>query len=194
MLGNFNIFALVILLFTAAFYDLKEKRIPNIITFPIIIVGLILNIIMNGLNGCLFSLNGFFIGLAVFFIPFAFGFMGAGDVKLMGAIGALMGWEFTALSTLFSSIAGFGLVFVYLIYKKRLFRFFKKYFLALVNFILRNIYFSDRNIIGNKLKKISYSNVVENQVEAKLYVPYGLAIALGTLFVLSGIWERYLFF
>ncbi len=59
--------------------------------------------------------------MALFFIPFALGAMGAGDVKLMGAIGSLMGWKFAVISTLFSAIAGLLVVIVYLIYQKKLF-------------------------------------------------------------------------
>jgi prepilin peptidase CpaA len=196
MLANLNNIILIILLFIAAFFDVKEKRIPNWLTFPIILIGLILNIIMNGLNGCLFSFYGFLIGLAVFFIPFALGLMGAGDVKLMAAIGSLMGWKFTVLSSLFSAVAGIIVVFGYLIYKKELFSYFRKYFVAIAKAILKYINFSDKNIVGTKLKKFAYSKEIEIGIKKneKLYVPYGLAIALGTLFVLSGIFKRYLLF
>jgi prepilin peptidase CpaA len=196
MLANLNNLILIILLFIAAFFDVKEKRIPNVLTFPIILTGLILNIIMDGLNGCLFSFYGFLIGLAVFFIPFALGLMGAGDVKLMAAIGALMGWKFTAISSLFSAVAGIIVVFGYLIYKKELFSYFRKYFVAIAKAILKYICFSDKNIVGNKLKKFAYCNEIETEIKKneKLYVPYGVAIALGTLFVLSGIFKRYLLF
>lgn len=194
MLANLINFILIILLLTAAFFDAKEKRIPNFLTFPVMVIGLILNIINIGLNGVVFSFYGFFIGLAIFFIPFALGLMGAGDVKLMAAIGALMGWKFTVLSSLFSAVAGILVVFVYLLYKKRLFSYFRKYFVVIVRTILKYIYFSDRNIVGNKLRGFAYSNEIENKENDRLYVPYGLAIALGTLFVLSGMLKEYLFF
>lgn len=194
MLENLNNLILIILLFAAAFFDVKEKRIPNFLTFPVMLIGLILNIIMNGLNGIMFSFFGFIVGLAIFFIPFVLGLMGAGDVKLMAAIGALMGWRFTVLSILFSAIAGIIVVFVYLIYKKKLFSYFRKYFIFIVETILNYIYFSDKNIVGNKLKEFAYSNEIESKKNEKLYVPYGLAIALGTLFVLSGIFKGYLLF
>lgn len=192
MLENLNDFILIILLFTAVFFDVTEKRIPNKITFSTMLVGLILNIVMNGLNGLIFSFYGFLMGLGVFIIPFTLRLMGAGDVKLMASIGVLKGWKFTALSTLSAAIAGIIVVFVYLIYKKRLFGYFRKYFVVLVEIILNSIYFSDRNIVGNKLKKFAYSKENENKENEKLYVPYGLAIALGTLFVLSGNFMGYL--
>lgn len=192
MLTNFINFILIILLLSAAFFDAKEKRIPNLLTLPVMLAGLLLNIIMNSLNGILFSFYGFFIGLAVFFIPFAFGLMGAGDVKLMAAVGALMGWKFTAISSLFSAVAGFFVVFVYLIYKKKIFSYFRKYFVVIVRAVLKYIYFSDTNIIGIKLKQFAYSKENDEKENEKLYVPYGVAIALGTLFVLVGNFKGYL--
>jgi len=192
MMINLGNVTLITLLLIAAFYDVKEKRIPNLLTFPVIFAGLIFNVAMNGLNGVMVSFYGFFIGFAIFFIPFALGLMGGGDVKLMAAIGALMGWKFTVLSSLFSAIAGIVVVFLYLIYKKRLFSYFRKYFVAIARFVLNKFYFSDRNIVGNKLKRFAYSNEIQNKENEKLYVPYGLAIALGTLFVLGGNFKGYL--
>lgn len=187
------IFILIILLIMAAFYDVTKKKIPNFLTFPVIFIGLILNITMNGLNGLMFSLYGFLFGLAIFFIPFALGLMGAGDVKLMAAVGALIGWKITALSTLFSAAAGFIVGFAYLIYKKSIFRYFRKYFVPILRIILTNINFSDGNILGNKLKKYAYFNEAMSGVNEKLYIPYGLAIAFGTLFALWGTYKGYIF-
>lgn len=194
MFENLSIFILIILLFTAGFFDAKEKRIPNFITLPVILAGLILNIIMNSLNGVMFSFYGVLIGLCVFFIPFAFGLMGAGDVKLMAAIGALMGWKFTLLSSLFSAVAGIIVVFVYLICKKRLFTYFGKYFVVLVRVILKYTYLSEKNIVCKKLMKFACCNEFKNENNEKLYVPYGLAIALGTLFVMFGSLKGYMLF
>ncbi len=184
MMTYLNIFILIFLLLAAAFMDAKDKRIPNILTFPLILIGLILNIIINGISGIGFSFLGFLLGLAIFFIPFAVGLMGGGDVKLMAAIGALMGWKFTLISAIFSAIAGIGVVFVYLIYKGRLFNYFRKYFVVIGRTILKYIDFSEKNIIGSKLKGFSYSDEAKEEENAKLYVPYGVSIAIGTLFVL----------
>lgn len=194
MLENINNIILIILLLTAAFFDITKNKIPNFLTFPVMLISLILNIIMNGFNGLVFSFWGFILGLAIFFIPFAFGLMGAGDVKLMTAIGALKGFMFTAISALFTAVAGFIVVIGYLIYKKRIFSYFKKYFLTLARVILININFSDGNILGNKLKKFAYSNAASSEASEKLYVPYGLAIALGTLLTLWGNYKTYLRF
>ena len=194
MLKYLNNLILIILLITAASFDVKKNKIPNFITFPLIIVGLILNIIMNGFGGLTFSLTGFAFGLAIFFIPFALGLMGAGDVKLMAAIGALMGFKFTVLSTLYTAAAGLIVVFGYLIYKNKIFSYFRKYFVAIIRTILINIKFKDNSTLGNKLKRYAYYSAAPNETNEKLYVPYGLAIALGTLFVLWGNYKGYIFF
>ncbi|MDV3429336.1 MAG: hypothetical protein LIR50_20305, partial [Bacillota bacterium] len=131
-------------------------------------------------------------GIAVFFIPFASGLIGAGDVKLMAAIGVLKGFMFTVMATLFSSAAGLIVVIGYLIYKKKIFSYFRKYFIGLVRYILFNINFSNESNLGNKLKKFAYSNSEFTGANEKLYVPYGLAIALGTLFTLWWNYSTYL--
>lgn len=179
-----NSVALVLLLLIAAFSDVKDKKVPNKLTFPVILLGFILNIMINGFNGISLSVLGFLLGLAIFFLPFAFGLMGGGDVKLMAAIGALMGWKFTLASAAFSAVAGIIVVIGYLLYKGSLLTYFKPYFAGVGRLILRYIYFPRESIIGEKFKKFSYDNEVKHREDEKLYVPYALAIALGTLFVL----------
>ncbi|RBP66001.1 prepilin peptidase CpaA [Alkalibaculum bacchi] len=184
---------LVMVALIATFYDIKEKRIPNALTFPAILMGIVLNTIFNGFEGLVFSIAGFFTGMVLFFIPFASGAMGAGDVKLMGAIGSLMGWRFVVVATLFSAISGLLVVFVYLIYQKKLFCFLKKYFLFFTIPIMQALSLSFKS---EKLDQIHKNLLLEkHQIhDEKLYVPYGVAIALGALFTLSGIYKDFLSF
>ena len=65
-------------------------------------------------------------GLAIFFLPFVMGGMGAGDVKLMGAIGALMGWRSSVLTAFYSALVGGAMVIVYLLYTGKLRDYVKK--------------------------------------------------------------------
>lgn len=179
-----NSVVLVLALLMAAFSDVRSKKVPNKLTFPAILLGFILNIMINGFNGIVISVLGFLLGLTIFFIPFAFGLMGGGDVKLMAAIGALMGWKFTLVSAAFSAVAGIVVVVGYLIYKGRLFTYFKPYFVGVGRVVLKYIDFPQESTIGQHFKKFSYDNEVRHRDDEKLYVPYALAIALGTLFLL----------
>jgi prepilin peptidase CpaA len=75
----------------ASFFDIKERRIPN----WLILFGLIGGVVLGALQGSMqliFSVAGFLVGIVTLLIPFAFGWMGAGDVKLFAAIGALLGY------------------------------------------------------------------------------------------------------
>ena len=74
----------------SAFFDLKLRRIPN----WLIATGLVSGVILNGYHGShylLQSLLGFVVGVAVLILPFALGWIGAGDVKFFGVVGALLG-------------------------------------------------------------------------------------------------------
>lgn len=86
--------------------DLKSRRILNHITFSVIAFGLFYHLIDGGWQGMLFSGKGFLLGLALLLIPFALGGMGAGDVKLLAAIGALKGSAFVFSSFLYICLIG----------------------------------------------------------------------------------------
>ena len=83
--------ALVIVLMTTAVFDLRSSRIPNWLTFPSICFALSAHACFGGMNGVLFSLAGLGTGLGLFFLIYLAGGIGAGDVKLMAAIGAFVG-------------------------------------------------------------------------------------------------------
>jgi prepilin peptidase CpaA len=78
-------------LITAAIFDLRYQKIPNALTFPTMIIALAYFGVTRGLDGLLFSAGGLFLGMAILIIPYLMGGMGAGDVKLLGAAGAVLG-------------------------------------------------------------------------------------------------------
>jgi prepilin peptidase CpaA len=86
--------------------DLKSRRIPNLLTGPAILLGLMLHFAFDGWHGLLFS---FLAGLAcggVFVLFFLAGGMGAGDVKLMTAVGCLAGLANSPSLLVLTAIAG----------------------------------------------------------------------------------------
>lgn len=183
MLIIINNIILIILLGLSIFFDVKKRKIPNFLTFPVIIWALTTSTIFNGLSGLLFSIFGFLAGMLVFLIPYAMGGMGAGDVKLMGAIGSLMGWRFILKTALLTGIVGGLLAFGYLVYSGRLLQVLKSIAAVLLKPILRFIYLRTDN---KKMFKIySYFNQEDNNSD-KIYLPYGLAIGIGAILVMSG--------
>ena len=174
--------ALLLLLVAASgFFDLKERKIPNKITFTGILIGILFNIITGGWMGLLQSLLGMFAGLAIFFLPFVMGGMGAGDVKLMGAIGALMGWKFSFMTALYSAIVGGIMVLIHLLYTGKLRETMKKMLYVLINLLLQVFIRLGYNETVYKAHE-KYSK--NGQDYKKIYIPYGVAIAGGTVLVL----------
>jgi prepilin peptidase CpaA len=98
--------------------DLRERRIPNLLTFGGAIVGLIVHTFDSGWDGLTAGLIGWVVGIALLIIPFLMGGMGAGDVKLMGAIGALMGAPFVFFTMLWTGVAGGIISIIYLLYHR----------------------------------------------------------------------------
>ena len=72
-------------------WDLRTRRIPQALTFGGALAGLAFHLMNGGWSAGLGSGVGWTVGIAIFFVPFALGGLGAGDVKLLGAIGAWLG-------------------------------------------------------------------------------------------------------
>ncbi|HHY46263.1 MAG TPA: peptidase A24 [Firmicutes bacterium] len=102
----------------AVYIDLRYRRIPNSLVAIGFLLGLALNLVEMGLKGLLFSLGGGFLGIALLFIPFALGGMGAGDVKLLGALGALVGPRGVFFTMVYGALAG-GVMAVLLLVRHR---------------------------------------------------------------------------
>jgi prepilin peptidase CpaA len=86
--------------------DLRAGRIPNVLTFGAIGVALLVHGFLPQGQGLLHGALGTLVGLAVFFPFFALGGMGAGDVKLMAAIGAWLGPGHALMTALYGAVAG----------------------------------------------------------------------------------------
>lgn len=98
-------FFFMTILITAAFSDLQTGLIPDLLTYPGLLLGLILAPFSVGLQssvigGLLFG--GFYLIIAVA----SKGGMGGGDVKLAALIGAFTGWQGAILSFVVASLLG----------------------------------------------------------------------------------------
>ena len=188
---QYNDYILLALLLAALFFDLTRKKIPNFLTFPVMLWGLLAHTITGGPEGFLFSVYGLLLGLAIFFIPFMLGGMGGGDVKLLGAIGAIKGLQFVFYAAVFTAFCGGILAVIYLIYNRQLLRILKKILAFVAVPLLTLLYFRFRNPYLNQLSLLLSS--AETHSEEKVYLPYGVAIAAGTIIALSGAAQPFLY-
>jgi prepilin peptidase CpaA len=82
---------LLLVAIACAITDLWKGKIYNAITYPTVLIGFALQIWQHGAPGLWYALGGFAVGFFPAFLLFALGGMGGGDVKLLGAIGAVAG-------------------------------------------------------------------------------------------------------
>jgi prepilin peptidase CpaA len=87
----------------SVFFDLRERRIPNWLTASGALVGLSLNL-FDGFAQFLQGFSGLVVGIGVLIVPFALGWVGAGDVKLVGTVGALLGIQWIPRVLLYSGL------------------------------------------------------------------------------------------
>jgi prepilin peptidase CpaA len=104
----------------ATVIDLRTRRIPNMLTAAIAGIGI--GFAASGISGVsiLASMAGFALGLALMMPGHMLGATGAGDVKLMGAIGAIVGPGMVVSAFLFTAIAGGVLALVVAAQRQRL--------------------------------------------------------------------------
>lgn len=97
----------------AAVVDIRLHRIPNYITVPAAVLGLLFHTFISG-YGPVKSLSGFGVGFLLLLLPWLLGGGGMGDVKLLAALGAWLGPYHMlvafAVAVLFSAIGAFGVL------------------------------------------------------------------------------------
>lgn len=105
-LSNVAFAALASGVLTATVVDIRSRRIPNSLTATMAGVGV--GLAATGLSGVslVASMAGFAIGVALMLPGHWLGATGAGDVKLMAAVGAIVGPALVVSAFLFTAIAG----------------------------------------------------------------------------------------
>ncbi len=161
---NLIIFLSVALIVAVAF-DVVVHKIPNLLTYPTMAFALIYYFIIMGLDGVFFSVKGLVLGIIIFIVPYLMGGMGAGDAKLMGAVGSILGAEGVFMTSICTAIIG-GLYAVILLLAHP--RYLKE-------FLHRHTTTFKTLIFNGKYISIP---AAEPDRQPKLY--YGTAIALGT--------------
>jgi len=102
---------LLIIISFSLYTDLKVGKIYNFVTLPSMAAGIIFNSLKYQTDsihvGFLNSVFGLLLAYVVFIVPYFMGALGAGDVKLLMAIGALKGPHFMFISILAIGVASF---------------------------------------------------------------------------------------
>ncbi|MGH9845099.1 MAG: A24 family peptidase [Blastocatellia bacterium] len=86
-----NLILLLPLAAVISYYDVRYRRIPNVLVLAALTSGFAVNGFINGWNGLLASLGGCLFAFGLMLLLHVFGALGAGDVKLFAAIGAVIG-------------------------------------------------------------------------------------------------------
>lgn len=108
-----------VVIISAMYTDVSTRRVPNEITYPGILAGVVLNMMYASrwADGLQHAAAGFLVGFGLFLVLHAMGVIeGGGDVKLMGAVGALTGWQFTSNAILMTVLVGGALGIVLLVF------------------------------------------------------------------------------
>jgi prepilin peptidase CpaA len=99
-------FVVILVAGMASVSDIRTARIPNVLTFGAAAAALVYLFASAGWSGLTQAGEGWAVGVLLFFPFFALGGLGAGDVKLLGAIGAWLGPRETLWVALYASMAG----------------------------------------------------------------------------------------
>ncbi len=164
---------LSLILLIASIWDLRFQKIPNLVTYPAMLGSLLVYFVTFGFAGLAFSAKGFGLGMALLMLAYLAGGMGAGDVKLMGVVGAALGPRGVFNAFLFTALAGgiYALV-VLVIDSGGPVRFFSRARSAMKTFVLTK---DARMILSEPRPR-----------KRRLY--YGVAIAIGTMCTM--LWHR----
>ncbi|MCW5599723.1 MAG: prepilin peptidase [Nitrosomonas sp.] len=168
---NFTVLS-VILIF-AAWQDIRHFRIPNLLIFSGVIIGILLNILLPqnfGGIGMLASLAGFGVGLAILLPLYLLRALGAGDIKLMAMIGAFVGPADILMITVYVILAGGVLALAVVLLQGRLSKLIDNFKLMLL-----------MRLAASPITSLPTTDTISRSA-GKL--PYGVAIAVGTLFYL----------
>lgn len=155
---------LLALTLPAAVYDFRFRRIPNWLAVTGLLAGIAVNTVLFGTTGLVRALLGMGIALLIYFPLYLLRGMGAGDVKLMAACGAILGVKPWLLLLLFTSISSAAAGFAVAASKGRL------------RSTLINAGFIARELLSGRSPRVSRKEIDVGNKEA-IRMPHGIAAA-----------------
>ena len=152
----------------AGIFDLRYRRIPNWLNLSAIALGLGLNVLLFEVHGFVAALLGLGCSLLVYVPLYLVRGMGAGDVKLMAAVGTIVGPINWFCIFLFTAVLGGVVSLIYVVFRKRL------------NQTLVNVALVATELTHMRLPAAREARLDIHHREA-LRVPHGAVIALGAI-------------
>jgi prepilin peptidase CpaA len=165
------VWVVTITLVVAAVIDGLQLKVPNWITFPMIVSGWIYSTAFSpyaGWEGLWLSLIGTAVGLALLLPPYAVGGMGAGDVKLLAGVGAWMWGTNTLYAFAVTALVG-GVIAIFMVlwagaWQKH-----------------KNQFWSILNEIATVKDPEKLSEIAAERKPRMFLLPYGIPIAIGSI-------------
>ena len=165
----------VIAALLGAYFDVISARIPNRLTYPAILLGLVLRFGFLGWHGLVQGVLGMLLCGGLFFVLFVIRAMGGGDVKLMAAVGSWVGARHTVTALIICALAGGIIAMGYVVFHKR----FRKTFSNVVSIVK---FHAVSGVKQHPELNLSSAKAVR--------MPYGVAIACGAVGTLiTTIWK-----
>lgn len=174
---NWPVWLVTMVLVVAAVIDGWKLKVPNWITFPLIITGWVYSTIAFGWSGLGWSLAGTAVGLALLWPLYEIGGMGAGDVKLLAGVGAWVHVIHTFHAFWVTVIVG-GILAVVMVVATGSWR---KHSAQFLGILMEIITIRD----PEKL-----SEIAAQRKSSMRLLPYGIPIAIGTISYFA--WTRML--
>jgi prepilin peptidase CpaA len=164
---------LLILILAAAVFDVRYRRIPNWLTVGGAVAGIALNSAIGRPEaGTAFALEGLALGFGIYFVLYLLHAMGAGDVKLMGAVGALTGPANWFGIFIVSAIVGGVMALLMVVVRGK----------------VKSTFWNMGFILGEMTRgRPAYLDREELDVKSPkaMGLPHGAVIAIGTIFFLA---------
>jgi prepilin peptidase CpaA len=168
---------LLTLLAIAAVTDLRSRRIPNWLTFLLMLSGILQSFFATRIAGTGMSVLGILIGAAIPFVLFFIGALGAGDVKLLAGIGAWMGPLPAVAVFLVEAVVGMVIVLAQATAQGRLQLLMKNSALVALNlFYVREVGVEHASATGRSARSINRP------------LPYAVPVLIAVLIVLARKW------
>src|SRR5262249_39542097 len=168
LLENWHVKLVAVTLIVAAYIDGRQLRVPNWITFPMVLSGLAYNAWLEGWTGLGMAATGTAVGLACLLPLYSVGGMGAGDVKLMAGVGAWLGAAITFYAFCLSTIVG-AVMALWMIWRRQTFIHHYANFLTIL---------SEIALIKNPRQ---LSQIAAERKPRMLLLPYGIPICIGSI-------------